>query len=133
MFKSRFKSQITIEFLIITGIFLLALIIGVFISFSKIQEMREIQNDMSALNFLNKVSDKLNTVFLEGNGFEANLTLPSTLSGFDYDLTIYSTTMILEINNKTYEKILLTGNISQNLSKGFNILKNENGRILVLT
>ena len=133
MFKSRFKSQITIEFLIITGIFLLALIIGVFISFSKIQEMREIQNDMIALNFLNKVSDKLNTVFLEGNGFEANLTLPSTLSGFDYDLTIYSTTMILEINNKTYEKILLTGNISQNLSKGFNILKNENGRILVLT
>ena len=133
MFKSRFKSQITIEFLIITGIFLLALIIGVFISFSKIQETREIQNDMSALNFLNKVSDKLNTVFLEGNGFEANLTLPSTLSGFDYNLTIYSTTMILEINNKTYEKILLTGNISQNLSKGFNILKNENGRILVLT
>ncbi len=131
MSKSTIKGQGAVEFILIFVIFLLFLAVALVMSFGTIRDVRHSQVDTEARNLLNKMSSKIDTTWMEGEGFSTNLTLPNRILSFDYSVNISSNELILCISNETYSKYLVTKNILGVLKKGVNMLKNE-GNVVVI-
>ena len=126
------KSQASVEYVILLLLFMTAVSIAVFFSVNQIQFDNMLRMDMEAGKVVNEISRKINLVVVEGNGFQANLTLPEKILGNNYSVFIQSNFVVLTVQNKTYFKPLLTSNITGTIKKGMNTLYNSNGMIIIL-
>ncbi len=126
------KSQASVEYVILLLLFMTAFSIAVFFSVNQIQFDNMLRMDMEAGKVVNEISRKINLVVVEGNGFQANLTLPEKILGNNYSVFIQSNFVVLTVQNKTYFKPLLTSNITGTIKKGMNTLYNSNGMIIIL-
>jgi hypothetical protein len=125
------RAQVAVEFMIIFGIFLVALIIILIAVWSDVADMNRANIELSVNNLLEKVSSKIDTVFLEGDGFSSNITIPETISGLNYSIGMFNGAIWIEVNNITYSKNLLTKNVTGSFNKGQNLLRNENGEVII--
>jgi hypothetical protein len=80
---------------------------------------------------LSMVKSKLETAFLEGDGFSTNFTLPQRIMGFDYSVNISSGFLFIGVNNSTYSSPLITKDITGVPRKGENALRNSGGRLVI--
>jgi len=126
------KSQASIEYMILLLLFMTAFSIALFFSMNQIQSENMLRIDMEADRIVNEISRKINLVVVEGDGFQANLTLPERILGSNYSVSIQSNFLILAVENKTYFKPLLTSNITGTIRKGVNTIYNSNGTIIIL-
>jgi len=124
-------AQSAIEFMMIFMIFLLLLSIGALVSMEKTKEISNSQIGLEITKVLNDAVNKINIAFLEGSGFSMNLTLPENIFGMTYSIDTESNYILLTFNNITYSKHILTQNITGNLSPGTNLIRNENGEIII--
>lgn len=131
MFKLHIKAQIAMEFLFIFMIFLLAIGIGLFIFWENTQKVNQYKIDLEIEKLLNLISNKINTVYLEGDGFSMNLTIPEKVLGMNYSLNISLNFILLNFSDNIYSKQLLTQNISGELKKGKNLLSNVDKDIII--
>ena len=125
------KAQASMEFMLIFIILLIVLSVAIITNLEKITEITSAKTQKDIQSTLSKSATTINTVFLEGDGFSINLTLPETISGYDYEMLTDSNYLIIEFQNSTYSEKLLTANITGVFSKGTNKIKNEGGRILI--
>jgi len=125
------RGQTGIEFMIIFGIFLAAIIIMVFVVWGYVLDINVSTTDMQANAFLDTVSGKLDTVFLEGDGFSFNFTMPESIFGMNYSVDIERGFVFLNVSEKVYAKRLLTRNVTGDLKVGKNIIKNVEGIVVV--
>lgn len=127
----RQKSQAATEFMILFMILMVAFSVALYMSVQRSQSLTDTEIGLESMKVLNDASNKINIAFLEGHGFLINLTLPGKIFNRNYSINIKSNYMVLEISNTTYFKSLLTDNITGNLSKGINLIKNKKGAILI--
>ncbi|MCX6814920.1 MAG: hypothetical protein NTY20_04715 [Candidatus Aenigmarchaeota archaeon] len=127
----RSKAQISAEFMILFMFF-----IGVlaFAMVSVIQNMQDVSASTLGIETqktLSLVKSKLETAFLEGDGFSTNFTLPQRIMNFDYSVNIGSGFLHIEINNVTYSSPLITKDIAGLPRKGENMLRNVKGKLVI--
>ncbi len=125
------KSQSSMEFIAIFMILLAALVVISFISYTQLQAIRQYQTDLEVEKVLNDIAFKINTAYLEGDGFFINMTLPNDIFGTDYTIEINSNEVLMEVSNVSYTKILLTNNITGEPKKGLNFIENRRGEIIL--
>jgi hypothetical protein len=125
------KGQVTVEFVLILMVLLLALNVAAVVSYEKTEEIGKHKVNFESRRILDDTAGKINTAWLEGDGFESTLDLPQDLMGLDYSLEIRSNLLILYCENQTYSKYLLTQNVTGIPGPGQNSLKNLEGEVVI--
>lgn len=125
------KAQSSVEFMLIFILFMAILTVVVAAVLQNTQGIFSSTLDLEAENTLSLVKSRLDTAYLEGSGFSTNFTLPQTVMVFNYSINISSKFLIMEVNNQTYSKILLTNSTAGTLRKGENMVKNADGVLVI--
>jgi hypothetical protein len=125
------RAQTSIEFMVLFGIFLAAILVMVFVVWSYVFEINASTTDLNANAFLNRVSSKVDTVFLEGHGFSVNFTLPETVLGMNYSVEIERGFVFLNLSSRIYTRRIATKNVTGDLKTGKNIIENVNGIVVI--
>jgi len=110
--STRLKAQSAFEFMFIFGVFLSALILGIWISQTKTAEVVTTQRLMEIDDFLSDITAKVDTAWLEGEGFSSNVTLPAKIAGFNYTITHSSNYIYIKVLGVDYGKPLVTANLT---------------------
>ena len=121
------KGQSSVEFMMIFAVLLIVLGLAVWISGTKSTELNTIKTNLEINEVLNKISSKINTVHIEGNGFSTEMILPATIRNRIYNITIIDNRVILNLEGLTFLQSVLTENITGSFKIGINYLKNNNG------
>jgi hypothetical protein len=119
------------EFMILFILFLVAVGIALAVSVNRSNVISRAQIDLESQRVLMDVSDRINTVYLEGDGFSINVTLPDSILMMDYTVEISSNQAVLRIDGTTFVRNLLTDNISGAVSKGTSTFLNQDGQIII--
>jgi hypothetical protein len=117
--------------MIIFGILMGAVLVALSISWSNILEIRLSQIDMEAFDVLDKAAGKINTVWIQGDGFSTNVTLPEKIGVLDYSVRVHSNYVIISTEYKNYTRSLLTPNVTGSLQKGSNFIENIKGNVTI--
>ena len=125
------KGQAATEFMILFIIVLIVLTATLFMSVQRSQDLTDTRVEMETMGILNNAANKINIAYLEGDGFMINLTLPNEIFSRNYTITIKSNYMSIAVSNVTYFKPILTDDITGNLIKGTNLIKNRNGVVVI--
>ena len=125
------KAQVALEFIIIFGVFLVALILVTLSAWGNVMNINKSTIDFESVRILNLAANRMNTVYLEGDGFSIGLVIPEKIGNFNYTINIEDNTLWLEINELSYSKRLLASNITGTLSKGTNTIKNMDGGLVI--
>jgi hypothetical protein len=127
----RYKAQASIEFMFIFILFVSVLVVVMVSVIQNNEAIFILRQNLEAEQTLSFAKGKLDTAFLEGDGFSSNFTLPQQIMGFNYIIGISSNFLFLEMNNQTYSKILLSRNVTGTLRKGENRIININNLLVV--
>jgi len=125
------KAQVSIEFMIIFGVFLAALIMVVLASWNNLVNINQSSLQFEVDRVLDKVSSHINTAYLAGDGFSTNFTVPEKIMNTNFTLYYEGSGIWLRIGGKDYFRKLLTENVTGNITGGTNRIKNLNGRIRI--
>jgi CheY-specific phosphatase CheX len=125
------NGQVAIEFMVIFAIFLVAVTISLFFVWENTSRMNRATLESETRVVANAIAGKLDTVYLEGDGFSTNLTVPQLISGMNYTLELTAGTVWVTLENRSYGRVVLPSNISGTLRKGVNVLRNSNGMIVI--
>jgi hypothetical protein len=125
------KAQVAVEFMLIFGVFLIGITIVVLATWNNIANAEKAALDFEAGRILNLISSRINTAYLEGNGFSIGLSIPEKIGLNNYTLQLENNIMWLNVTGASYSRKLLTSNISGTLSWGENTLENVNGMVVI--
>ncbi len=125
------KAQFSAEFMILFIIFMIAISTALAVSINRTQTVSRAQVDVTAGRILDEAAGRVNTAFLEGDGFSMKVSLPEKILGKDYTLEVESNEAILRLGGKTYVSYLLTSNVTGDFVKGTNLVRNSHGRIII--
>ena len=126
----RPKGQIAFEYMFIFAIFMIALIIATVFAWTKSVEITQAQRRLEVKNLLDGVSSKIDTAWLEGEGFTTNLTIPETVADSQFTLNVTSNFLLLVLRQEEYIKPILTPNVTGSFNiGGLNTLFNRGDRI----
>jgi uncharacterized protein (UPF0333 family) len=134
MFKSTERSrkaQLSMEFLVLFIIFLIAVSIALVSSINRSKAIMQAQIDLETERAISNLADKINTAYIEGDGFYMNLTLPARIYRINYTIVVNANQVILNLDNTSYVKQLLTDNITGQPAKGINTVYNIGGEIFI--
>jgi len=127
----RRKAQISVEFMILFIFFIGVLALAMVYATQNMQAVSASTLGLEAGKVLSLARSKLDTAFLEGDGFSTNFTLPQQIMNLDYSVNVSSGFVLIEINNMTYSSPLITQDITGIPRKGENALRNVNGRLVI--
>ena len=125
------SAQSSMEFMILFTLFLIILAVSLVISWQNITTITQSRLELETTKIIEDVSNRLNTAFLEGDGFFINVTIPEKILEWNYSISIYSNHLLLDLRNTTYSRILLTKNITGSLGKGINQVENRKDEIII--
>jgi hypothetical protein len=138
------KGQVAFEFLLIYSFFISVFLASLYIISQQAIQQQIYAEGMFAREFVKQFAEEINAASVIP-GYEKNVTFPKTISGVPYKITIYKG--IIELNYTAVTNIdilypLSTNNVSivrvvkidtnsqigeLNLSKGYIVIRNENG------
>ena len=124
------KAQITVEFMSIMVILLLAVSVISVVAINKNIEIISLNRQREAMDVLNMAGERINTAYMEGDGFITNFTLPDRIYGSQYAIFLDSNILSVSVQNITYVKPLLT-KASGPLKPGENMARNQNGVVVI--
>ena len=128
--SSRLKGQIAFEYMFIFAIFMIALIIATVFAWTRTVEITQDQRRLEVYNLLEGVSGKIDTAWLEGEGYSTNFTIPSTVADAQFTLNVTSNFLLLILRQEEYIKPILTPNVTGSFNiGGVNTLHNKGNRI----
>jgi hypothetical protein len=125
------KAQIAVEFIIIFGVFLIAVIVIALASWNNVANAEKTAVDFEAYRVLGMASDRINTAFLEGDGFSTGLVLPGKIGVHDYTIELDGNELFIHVNQASFSGRLLTDNVTGTLAKGDNTISNVNGAVVI--
>ena len=125
------RAQVAIEFIIIFGMFLAATIIISIAVRNNIADEERTYIEFEASRIIDLAAGRINTAYIEGNGFSINLVMPEKLGLYDYTLQFDGNMIWLHALNVSYSRKLLTPNITGTLASGENKISNVNGIIVI--
>ena len=129
--RSGKKAQVSIEFMILFIFFLGLLSFAIVSVMQNVQDISASSVGLEAQKTLSLMRSKLDTAFLEGDGFSTNFTLPQKIMSLDYSVNVSSGFALIEVNNLTYSSPIIARNISGGPRKGENALRNSGGYLVI--
>ena len=126
----RPKGQIAFEYMFVFAIFMIALIIATVFAWNRSMEISKEYRRLEVENLLDSVSGKIDTAYLEGEGFTTNLTIPETIADSQFTLNVTSNFLLLVLREEEHIKPILTPNVTGSFNiGGLNTLFNRGDRI----
>lgn len=125
------KAQVALEFIIIFGVFLAATIIISLAVWNNMTSEEKSYIDFEANRIVNMAASRVNTAYLEGDGFSITLAMPEKIGLSDYETQFDGNILWLHMMNVSYSRKLLTPNVTGTLSSGQNKIENINGVIVI--
>jgi hypothetical protein len=125
------KAQVSIEFMILFIFFLGLLAFAIISVMQSVQDVSASSVGLEAQKELSVLRSKLDTAFLEGDGFSTNFTLPQKIIGLDYSMNVSSGFALIQVNNLTYSTPIISRNVSGYPRKGENALRNSGGNLVI--
>ncbi len=132
------KAQVSLEFFIMAGFALIALISAVAINFQGETELSKLKSNSGAIDLCRTISSKINGVHLAGHGANTSLSLSRSINSKNYTAQIFAPSRLVLINISGQGircKILsslITNGASQNFTLNHTLaLRNENGQVIV--
>jgi hypothetical protein len=117
----------------IFGIFLGALIIVTWSSWERITEINIYKRQLEVGSLLENVAIKIDTVWLEGEGFSTSLELPEFISGNNYTINITDNYVYVRYMDYDYTKPVITKNVTGNFSIGNTNYLYNNGNYISIS
>ena len=99
------------EFMILFILFLVAVAFALVVSIHRSHQISQAQLDLESKKVLSGVADRINTAYLEGDGFSIAVTLPERILRMNYTINISNNEVILKVDGNGYIRYLLTDNV----------------------
>ena len=129
---SRYRiSQAAIEFMLVLAVLIIVIIVALFFSWNKINEIRDLKIETEAGGVLANIKDAIEIAYIEGDGFAIMLSVPEKINSMDYSVKLEDGLIILNISQRIYMKSVAVKNITGNIKRGLNVIKNVNGSIVI--
>ena len=125
------KAQVSIEFMLLFIFFMGIMAVMMVYVLQNVEETSSSTAGLEAQETLSFLKSRIDTAFLEGDGFSANFTLPQQIMNQNYSVGIDAGFVLIEINNMTYSTPIITKDITGTPRKGGNLLKNVNGTLVI--
>ena len=132
MLTSR-KAEVSVEFLVFVGIILVFFVFFFGIIGSKTREINQVTLFDNAQSIADEIADEIN-IAARFEGYYREFQLPENLiNGYNYSVVFHKELRLVEVkwNGNSAMSTLVTENITGNVSRGHNSLKNENGVIVI--
>ena len=135
--KSK-KSQAAFEFIVLAGVMMAIFVMFFAIASEKVVEFTEARRDKVAQDIMDVITAELELAKESLDGYTRNFTMPQTIEGNDYEITINSfgegkNMLSLKYADKIYNQeifVELEGTVNT-VYKGINQIKKMNGKITV--
>ncbi len=128
--RSR-KAQASMEFMALFILFLLAITFAMYVSIQRSHVIADAQMSLESNRVLTSMTNKINTVFLEGDGFSMNVTIPERIYRINYTVSIRSNEVILRVDGSSFIEQVITNNITGSFDKGTSRITNKDNEIIV--
>ena len=129
---SRYRiSQAAIEFMLVLAVLIIVIIVALFFSWNKINEIRDLKIETEVSGVLANIKDAIEIAYIEGDGFAIMLSVPEKINSMDYSVKLEDGLIILNISQRIYMKSVAVKNITGNIKRGLNVIKNVNGSIVI--
>ena len=125
------RAQVSMEFMLLFILFLVAITTALMVSINRSHSISQAQLDLTADGVLSSISDRINTAYLEGDGFSIKVVLPERIIRMDYTVEVSSNEVILRMEGKAYIDHLLTNNVTGSFVTGTNIITNRDSEIII--
>lgn len=126
------KSQSSVELVVM--VCLLSFVFSIFI-INIIHQNTNLKNqklNQHARYISDLVSSELNNVYVQGEGYSKNFSLPQKIEGYNYYIIIKDNMVHVIIPNKNaYLRKTIPKNVFGMFNKGLNCISNKNGEIYV--
>lgn len=110
---------------------IMLLVVMIFVSYRDKTEIVRYTEDVYARNVIEKVRMAINTAVIEGDGFSSQFTVPASLNGAAYNLTVSRNNIYLEWSGNSRVGRVITSNITGSVTKGVNQISNVGGVIVL--
>lgn len=121
------KSQITTEFIVFSGIALIAAIVFISISLGQAKTLYETKEFLLVKDVALKIQNEVSIASYVEKGYTRNFEIPEKISNQDYNISIINNTLIVYTKTTLYSTRLV--NITGYLNKGSNTITKTNSRI----
>ncbi len=129
--ESKRKAQVSLEFMFYITAILLAITIYSFVLYTRYDLTEKIKEN-NLQEFLSRLSDMIQYVYMQGDGFYLNHTFPQKISNKDYILTYSNNLIVVDIQNVTYTQKLTVSEINITVIPGKkHRIENKKGVIYV--
>jgi len=125
------RAQLSVEIMGLFAFLIMLLIAVIFVSYKDKLEILQYTGDVYAKNVIGKVRMAINTAAIEGDGFSSDFTIPPTLNGAAYNVSLSGNTIYLEWAGNSRTGRVITGNISGAIARGVNRISNVGGVIVI--
>ena len=123
----KLKSQSAMEFLILTGILLFAFLVFYLIIFERVEMLNNRRAIILGEDVATKVQKEIILATKVSDGYQRRFSLPETLNGMDYNISISGKELTVKIPKTEIVKNI--PNVIGNISNGSNIIQKKNGFI----
>lgn len=125
------KGQAAIEFIIVFTILIAVLIAVTYNSHLTANDINSVAAEGALTDALDSMKFEIDTVYLGGDGFSSNITIPDEINGKNYTVNITNGFIIVNISGDIKNTQLMTNNISGTLKKGVNVVKNVGDSLVI--
>ncbi|MBI4021539.1 MAG: hypothetical protein HY369_04815 [Candidatus Aenigmarchaeota archaeon] len=126
------RGSVSVEFLMVMVFLVGAMSVAGGASFAKTLEIKAFTQQQQAEGLARELGGTINTAHLEGDGFGTNVTVPSSLSGAPFNVSVTGNLVLVSVNSVTYPATLLTKNVSGQFKVGTNAVLNSKGEVKIL-
>jgi len=123
------KGQVVLEFTLLVGIAMFTLITFLGVVMYHTQHLNELEDLKNIEDVANKAQRELNLAAYVSDGYSRSFTLPDTLYGEDYTITIYEDLLVVSVEDNTISKRI--SSVVGSIQKGANTITKEGGVINV--
>ncbi|RLJ00159.1 MAG: hypothetical protein DRP03_01255 [Candidatus Aenigmatarchaeota archaeon] len=117
--------------MLVLAVLIIVIIVALFFSWNKINEIRDLKIETEAGGVLANIKDAIEIAYIEGDGFAIMLSVPEKINSMDYSVKLEDGLIILNISQRIYMKSVAVKNITGNIKRGLNVIKNVNGSIVI--
>jgi hypothetical protein len=126
------KGQVSVEFLILISLLLVVLTIFVFSDITMRQKLTSVRIEKEVRELCNKIAFEINSAVKAGNGYERSFYIQSNLFGVsDFSISVEPYSLFINFDTSSSVCSTVTENITGEIKKGWNLIKNIDGDIYV--
>ncbi len=126
-------SQASLEFLALVGFVLIVLAVASGIYLRERAASAEELLLAESKNALTSLASAINQVYLGGDGYSANLTLPQRIGSYQYNITASSGHLYLKLYgfDLSYSAKILPASVTGSVHPGTDVISNAGGQVIV--